>query len=423
MFRASTFVAALCVLPIAAGRAQAQTPSAPVPLTIDQAIAEAIDRNLAVVAERYNIAVADARIVTAGLRPNPVITASAMLPDSTIYDASINPREGIVRGDVLIERGGKRDRRLEVAQDAKAVSELQLQNTIRALVLNVQSAFVDIQQAEAELTLARESLSAFNEIVGINAERVRSGDLAAVELQRSRLAALQFQNDVRIRDARLATAIHRLRVLLGRTDTAPIAAVGELRHDGAALQLDALQQRALQLRPDLKALERDQARSAADARLQVAQGTIDYTVSAEFHRQLAPGGLAGNEWGLFFSAPLPIFSRNQGEIERARREETQLGARVDALRAQIANEVQVAYDQYVTSRSQVDRIEREMLQQARDVRDTTEYSYRRGEASFVEFLDAQRAYNETMQSYNDARADHARNLYLIDSVSARGINP
>ena len=86
------------------------------PLTIDEAVAEAIDHNLSVIAERYNLAVADARVLTASLRPNPVVTASAMLPDATIFDANVNPREGIVRGDVLLERGGKRERRIEVAQ-------------------------------------------------------------------------------------------------------------------------------------------------------------------------------------------------------------------------------------------------------------------------------------------------------------------
>jgi cobalt-zinc-cadmium efflux system outer membrane protein len=43
-------------------------------------------------------------------------------------------------------------------------------------------------------------------------------------------------------------------------------------------------------------------------------------------------------------------------------------------------------------------------------------SYRRGEASFVEFLDARRASNDTTQSYNGARAEHARSLHLIESA-------
>ena len=61
----------------------------------------------------------------------------------------------------------------------------------------------------------------------------------------------------------------------------------------------------------------------------------------------------------------------------------------------------------------------DMLGQARDVRTTTEYAYRRGEASFVEFLDAVRAFNDTMQSYNQARADYARSLYTLDAISGK----
>jgi len=420
MFRVRMQGATLCLIAMTGNRAWAQTAA---PLTIDQAVTEAIEHNFTVAAERQNLGVADARVLTASLRPNPVLTASLMLPDATIFNNNVNPREGIVRGDVLLERGGKRDRRVEMAQAARDVTELQLQNTVRALALNVQSAFIDVQQAQSDLRLARESLAAFNEIVAINTERVRSGDLASVELARSHLAAMQFKNDVRKVDAKLAVATHRLRALLGRTDAVPIEATGDLRRDGAAsLRPDALQALAFRLRPDLKALEREQARSSADVRLQLAQGKIDYTLSAEFHRQAAPGSLTGNEWGLFVSAPIPIFNRNQGEAERARREARQAVARTTALQSDITSELRSAWDQFTAMRELVDTIEQQMLAQARDVRDTTGYSYRRGEASFIELLDAQRTFNDTMQSYNEARAEYARSLYTLDALTG-GTHP
>jgi cobalt-zinc-cadmium efflux system outer membrane protein len=170
----------------------------------------------------------------------------------------------------------------------------------------------------------------------------------------------------------------------------------------------------------LLALRRDQARSTADVRLQIAQGKIDYTVSGEFHRQeqATPANQnTGNLYGISVSVPLPIFNRNQGEIARARKEEQQSEARVRALEAQISAEVQSAFETYTAARDVVTTIESEMLDQARDVRTTTEYSYRRGEASFIELLDAVRAFNDTMQSYNDARAEYARSLYAIESIS------
>ena len=84
-------------------------------------------------------------------------------------------------------------------------------------------------------------------------------------------------------------------------------------------------------------------------------------------------------------------------------------------------EARNAWVQYSTSRDMLESIEHGLLEPAKDVRDTMEYSYRRGEASLVEFLDAQRAFNDARQSYNDARADYARSLYTIDSISGGGV--
>ena len=57
------------------------------------------------------------------------------------------------------------------------------------------------------------------------------------------------------------------------------------------------------------------------------------------------------------------------------------------------------------------------------MREITEYSYKRGQSSLLELLDAQRAFNETMQGYIEARAAYARALDLIDSVSGKAVNP
>jgi len=124
---------------------------------------------------------------------------------------------------------------------------------------------------------------------------------------------------------------------------------------------------------------------------------------------------------VFFSSPLPVFNKNQGEIERARQEQQQILVRIQAAESDVQNEVRNAWLQYATSRELLESIEHDLLDQAREVRSTMEYSYRRGEASLVEFLDAQRAFNDARQSYNDARADFARSLYTIDSISGKAV--
>jgi len=113
------------------------------------------------------------------------------------------------------------------------------------------------------------------------------------------------------------------------------------------------------------------------------------------------------------STPLPIFDRNQGNTARAREEARQADLRLQQLQQTIAGEVDLAAAQCASAEATLQTVEGNMLTQARDVRTITEYAYRRGEATLIEFLDAQRAFNETMQAWNEARAEYARSTFLV----------
>jgi cobalt-zinc-cadmium efflux system outer membrane protein len=395
-------------------------------VTLDEAIRLALEKNLSLLAERYNLSVADARIIQARLRPNPVLSLGLDYQDAFRENFTLlagqGPPEFNARVDYLFERGGKRQSRIDVAQGAKEVARLQLLNTTRGLILEVQSAFVDVQAAKESLEIARANQTSLDEIVRINTERVRAGDLAKVDEMRSRVASLQSKNTVISSELKLRAAKTHLQQLIGRvtvSDTFDVA--GEIRRDETPVTIETLQTNALNLRPDLLAARRDEARSLADIRSQIAQGKIDFTVGAQYHRQYDI--VHADALGFFLSAPLPIFNRNQGEIERARQESQQIETKVKAMEASIINELAAAFQQYSSSHALLDNIEKNMVTEAREVRTINEYSYKRGEATLLEFLDAQRAFNETMQNYNDARADYARSLYVLDSVSGRAVNP
>ena len=84
-------------------------PAAAQPLTIAQAIDEALQHNLALYAERSQLTVAEAQMVGARLRPNPVVSFSADHLDllGTGFDDTNNggPPEIAWRIDVPFERG------------------------------------------------------------------------------------------------------------------------------------------------------------------------------------------------------------------------------------------------------------------------------------------------------------------------------
>ncbi len=405
---------------------EAQSPTDQAAVTLDQAIQEAIAKNLDLVAQRLNVSVAEAREITARLRPNPVLTVSGqtlnLLGANYSPDTPLGPNQLNIHTDLPMERGHKREERITLAKELKSLAELGVREAMRQVIFAVQTAFVDIQQAKNNLALAQGNLQSLERLVGINESRLKAGDLAQVELDRSRVAAFQYRVSVQQAQLQLDQARTRLQLLLGRKLRFPgFDAVGELRRDDITGTPEEIGKRALTFRPDYLVGQQAQVRSQADLRLQLANGKVDYTIGAEVTHQRA-WGIGGSSVGLYFSMPLPVFNKNQGEILRAKREISQAGAQKEALEASIAAEVEQALRQYTVSRQLLTNVETDILVKAKSVRDITEYSYRLGEASLVEFLDAQRAFNDATQTFNDARASYARSLYLIDTVSGATVS-
>src|SRR5882762_1401610 len=79
--------------------------AAPEPITIEQAVQEALDNNANLLAERLNVPLATARLVTARLRPNPVLTLDGDYLDvlGTGFSPANNagPAEAAIRADFV----------------------------------------------------------------------------------------------------------------------------------------------------------------------------------------------------------------------------------------------------------------------------------------------------------------------------------
>ncbi len=403
---------------------------APLPaITIEQAVQEALQNNPGLLAEKLGIPVAEAGVITARLRPNPVVSASADHLDwlGTGFNEvnGAGPTETALRIDFPWERGHKREYRVDTAGYAQKIAEARVADSIRLLRLDVTLACIDVMEAKSRLDLANDNLKSLEGVVQLNETRLKGGAIPPVELTRSRVAMLQFRNNVKTAELALTTARIRLQTLLGRAPgQTPVDVSDPLKIPlpPAVPALDQIQIRALAVRPDIQAARLDQARSQAELRLQLANGKVDYTAGAEYRRQQGVNG-TGNSVGFFFSVPLPVFNRNQGEMARVTSEEVQLQKQIDALQSQVSGEVTGAYREYETARQLIGDIESDLLGLSQEARNTTTYVYQAGAGSLLDVLDAQRAFNETMSSYYTAQADYRRAVSRLASVVGEEVIP
>jgi cobalt-zinc-cadmium efflux system outer membrane protein len=398
-----------------------QPPS--VVITIEQAIDFAKRNNPALQANQTMISQNKEQEVTANLRPNPVLTLDAQFlpifsPDmfTSNYINSNSEFDAVVA--YLFERGKKRQHRLQAAKDVTAVTELQVADAERTTVESAAQEFTTALLAKSNLEFAEQFLQSYEHSVGISQEQFKAGGLSKSDLLKIQLQTLQFQTDVTAARIARVQALGSLRQLMG-FDSVPrdYDVAGDLAYKPLTLRLEDLQARALQLRPDLLAAQRSIDAAKSQIGLAKANAKQDVTFTFSYNHVNA-----ANNGSFFFSIPLPIFNRNQGEVARTYYALTQTQFLERAAEQGVLTDVRNAYEALVNSAEVVQLYENGYLQQAQQSLDITQFSYQHGAASLLDFLDAERTYRATELSYRQALATYMSALeQLRQAVGTRDL--
>lgn len=418
-YLAAAMVLGVFAFPRAAG-AQTQTP---VTITLDQAIQMALQHNHTLQAERTTIQQSQAEEITADLRPNPVLLADTQyLPFFQPSEFSANYIENSAEFDVgisyLFERGKKRQHRLQAARDVTAQTRSTVADNERTLTFQTASQFVNVQLAESTLQLAQQDLASFQNTVNISETRYKAGDISEDDYLKIKLQLLQFQTDVSQAQLAKTQGLSDLRQLLGYESVpANYDVAGALAYQAVNVGLEDLQAKALQLRPDLRAAQQGVTAANSAYLLQKAIGKKD--VTAQMNYTHASGV---NSAAIYGSIELPIFDRNQGEIARAKHAITQAQQEEEAAENQTVTDVRDAYEGLKSNDQILGLYRSGYLQEAQEDRDISEYAYRRGAASLLDFLDAERSYRATQLAYRQALASYALSLeQLREAVGTRSL--
>lgn len=376
-------------------------------IDLDQAVHIAIAHNHALKAAQSQIPQSQAQEITAAIRPNPVFTYDDLyVPLFSPSQLNSSTLDNLTEFDVgfsyIFERGHKREARIQAARDQTAQTRSQVSDSERGLTANVAQQFIGILLAKANLELANADLQSFQETVNLSQERFRAGAISEGDLLKIKLQLLQFQMDVSSARLALVQAFTSLRELLGY-DAVPrdYDVTGELAYTPLGLNQEDLQLRALKLRPDLVAAQQGVTVAQSQFKLAKANGkrslttTFDYTHVADV-----------NSAGFTMNIEIPIFDRNQGEIARTHYAIDQAQETSTAASETVMTDVANAYEGVETGAQVVELYTSGYLKQAEDSRNISDYAYRRGATSILDFLDAERSYRATQLAYRQALANY-----------------
>ena len=385
----------------------------------------ALQHNHNLLALRTTIQQSQALETTANLRPNPVLLGdSQFLPFIHLNQLNTDYLDNTAQFDLgvsyLFERGLKRQHRLQAAKDVTAVTRVQgNRQRTRTTIFNVASwKFINVELAESTLELARQDLASFQNTVEIGQARYNAGDIGEGDLLKIKLQLLQFQTDLSAAELSRIQGLSDLRQLLGYESIgADYDVVGAFDYKPTPGTVEDFQSKALQQRPDLLAAQLSVTAAVSQNALQKANGKRDVTGQVSYTHVTDQ-----NDVSLFGQIQLPIFDRNQGEIARTGFAITQAQEQAKFTSGQVMTDVRDAFENLHTNDKVVNLYRSGYLDQAQQSRDITEYAYRRGAASLLDFLDAERSYRSTQLAYRQALASYLLALeQLREAVGSRNI--
>lgn len=375
-------------------------------LTIRQTDSLFVRNNLSLLADRFRVDAAQAGLLQTSLRENPTVTVEASAYNGArqrVLDVG-GQGQKIVTVQQLLYTAGKRNRRIALAQEAARLTEFEFSDLLRNLRFEVRNRFYDsyfLNQTLVRYTRQIENLS-----VTVDAYEQQYGrnNVSLRDLLRLKALLFALKNDQLELQYQLAENQRTLRTLLG-TDQSVDPVVNEVslnRYRLNGYTTAALRELALKNRADLRASESLLRQADLNDKLQRSLARPDVRIGGVYDQS---GSYTPHYTGLGLSIDLPVFNRNQGNIQAAR---SQIGfqkRQLDQKQLQISNEVATAVQKVLDVEQLAQSVESRFSEQFDELSQGATRSFGRGNLSLLEFVDLVEAYNENVRQLNRLKAD------------------
>lgn len=379
----------------------------PARLTLAEARRLALERSPSLAAALAEARARDGSLLQAGLAPNPQLASDVQDFSGSGQRSGFDQAQTTLRLSQLIELGGKRQGRINVAKLERDLAGWDIEEKRLAAVAATTTAFVralaarDRQTLGAEaIRLARESAATAKALVRAGAASPAEATRADLEVERTRLAMAHAQREA-------STAMSALAATWGDRASTFRELDCNLDELEPIPALDALE-KACEDNPALARWAAESDRAAARLALEASGAVPDVTLGlgVRYYRE-------GNDAALVAEAsvPLPLWNRNQGAVAEASHRVEKARLEGDAARLAVLSDIRTIHARLVQERSEAEALRTKLIPGARRALDQATAAFRSGAVRFLEVLDAQRA-------LVDARTDRVQALESFHTDAA-----
>jgi cobalt-zinc-cadmium efflux system outer membrane protein len=402
----------LCIIALPLSASAAEKGSI---ITLAEALARTLRGSPELATNHWEIRMAEARILQAGLRPNPELSLDIENPTGSGPYKSGDLMEDTLTLSQLIELGGKRPARIQEAQAGRAVSEWEYQVKRVEVLKATTLAFIDLLAAQRRLELAGEIVKVSEEAVKLTEQRVGVGKVGTVELTRANVAVSSARIDVEQARRDIATARGHLAARWGAKEADFSAAGGDLDQHREPPSLTSLRERLLG-NPDLARWTAEREKREAALTKEQTLARPDVTLRAGPRME---GRAEDATFVVGFSVPLPLNNRNQGNIAEARANLAKLEEEKRTAEARSFAALNEAWQRLSGALREIALLEDSVIPGATDAEKQLTDGYAAGRFTQFEVLDARRTLNAARGQQVRALADYQKARAELDALTAR----
>lgn len=352
---------------------------------------------------RLNIEGARYEEKTAAARPNPNLALQSIVP---LTQRDTNGTDLMLGLSQLIERGGKRELRMALAESNTRASEQDWSETVRSQGVALMQAYYDLKLAQEVLAIDQGMLELYRGSLAATTKRWKEGDVPASDVTRLKVEVARMENQVRQDENALKQARLTLAYFLNLPPEAGLGLVASDPWPEAVVPSSVNPEERLKQRPDVRAAHERLEGARTQLELARAQLSRDVTVglSAEYHP------LVANTVGIQVSVPLFTNYQYQGEIGKAQVQLTQAQVQLNQVLALARQEMSRAEGDLLTALERLRRYQGGLLADAERAAANAEFAFLHGASNLLELLDARRTLLATQIEAMSARADYAKAL-------------
>jgi cobalt-zinc-cadmium efflux system outer membrane protein len=376
------------------------------PLTLEAALGFALRANPSIsVAEREREALAGTRLQAAA-RPNPTISTS-------IQDTRSQTRQIFLQLNQEIELGNKREARQEAADAFYNKSIAELESKKAEIHANVVHAFYEVLAAQERLMLSKSSLEIANLALNAASKRVKAGKSSPVEETKSSIAESTAKIELNQATSQLNSARKRLSALWGNSSPVFVHAEGDVENIPLVSNSTYLST-ALDHSPAIKLANLEISARDNMTKIEQSKAIPNITISAGVVNNQELGGL--NQALLGLTVPIPVFDRNQGNLQEAVSRHYKAQDELVELRAQLEANLATQYERLNAARQTSESLRSEILPSAQSAFDAANKGYNAGKFSFLDVLDAQRTLFQAKSQYIQALLEAHQAVAEIERI-------